>query len=215
MKWTWLYLFALAPLAFAGTGTIVGEVPLPQEVLRKRIAVEKYTGKISGKVARPPAPIAGVWLTQKKLKASSPSKNQILHQKDYQFGKSLMVIPRGTTVSFPNEDADHHNIFSLSRAKRFDLGRYKKNEKPVPVVTFQKAGLVELRCEIHEHMQAKILVVDSPYYSVTNEKGQFKLSGIPAGVYTLNALFDKKRKWTTTVTVIGNKTTKIQLSALK
>jgi len=209
-----LRLLLICVLLFAcqaQAGTVSGTITFPKTKGGKRMAVEKYTGKISGKVARPPAPIAGVWLSRKGLTAPANPKPQTLHQKNYQFRKSLIVVPKGTSVSFPNEDTDYHNIYSLSKTKPFDLGRYRKNEKPSPEITFDKAGLVELRCEIHEHMQARLLVVDSPYFAPTDASGNFKITNVPAGTYTLNAQLNRKKKWSTSVVVTSNGITRINL----
>ncbi len=206
--WSSVYLSAAL---LVEAGTVSGQIKLPDKHQGKRIAIEKYTGKISGKVAKPPLPVAGVWLTRRGLTAPKSSKRFILNQKNYQFGKSLMVIPKGATVFFPNEDIDYHNIFSLSKTRRFDLGRYRKNETPIPSVVFNKAGLVELRCEIHEHMQAKLLVVDSPYYTITDASGSFKLTQVPAGTYTLHAQLSKKQKWSKPIQVKAQGTTNVQL----
>lgn len=190
--------------AGAQTGTITGQVPLPNRP-RGRIPVEKYTGKISGKVSPPPAPCAGVWLEGPGCAPSGPTRVE-LTQRGYQFAQSMLVVPVGSTVAFPNDDPDYHNIFSLSRTKRFDVGRYKKSERPAPTVTFSKAGLVRLNCEIHDHMKAYVLVVNSRWHAATDTKGRFKLSGIPAGNYTLHAQFDEKASWSTPVTVRAGQT---------
>ena len=104
-----------------------------------------------------------------------------------------MPIQVGTKVEFPNQEKDtYHNIFSYSPAKRFDLGRYRPDEKPVPSVVFDVAGLVTLRCDIHEHMRGLILVLATPHFVVTDESGHFRLSGLPAGHYTLKAWIDSR-----------------------
>jgi hypothetical protein len=95
-------------------------------------------------------------------------------------------------VEFPNLDDTYHNIFSYSPAKRFDLGRYRPEERPIPSVVFDVAGLVTLRCDIHEHMRGLILVLNTPYFVITDESGRFQLSGLPAGRYTLKAWIDSK-----------------------
>ena len=197
------------------TGTVTGKMEFPGGNANRRVAVEKYTGKISGKVARPPMKRAGVWLTREGLTAPKNPKQVTLEQKEYQFGESLLAVSRGTEVFFPNEDQDYHNVFSLSRAKRFDLGRYKKGEKPVPSILFDKLGLIDVRCEIHEHMRALVLVVESPYVVVTDEDGAFQLKGIPVGTYTLHAQLDKKVRWESEVTVTGNKTVQVQPKRVK
>jgi Carboxypeptidase regulatory-like domain len=122
------------------------------------------------------------------------------------------VVPRCTTVEFPNNDNDYHNIYSLSRAKRFDVGRYKKSEAPPPVVTFDVAGFVRLKCEIHDHMKAAVLVVNSPWFTVTDPAGEFTLSGLPPGNYTLRAQFDEKTQWSATVTITAGKSATVNFT---
>jgi hypothetical protein len=89
-------------------------------------------------------------------------------------------------------DDTYHNIFSFSPPKRFDLGRYRSDERPVPSQIFDVAGLVTLRCDIHEHMRALILVLDTPHFIITDAEGGFRLSGLPEGRYTLKAWVDSK-----------------------
>jgi len=186
-------------------GAVTGTLPLPARP-PGRIAVEKYTGTISGKVGAPPPPRAGVWIEGAGIATSASPPRVVLSQKDYQFAQSLLIVPRGTTVEFPNNDNDYHNIFSLSRAKRFDVGRYKKSEAPAPVVTFDTAGFVRLQCEIHDHMKAAVLVVNSPWFTTTDAAGRFTLSGLPPGNYTLHAQFDEKTQWAMPVTITSGNT---------
>ncbi len=198
---TFALLTALVmPAATAMAGTVTGTLPLPQR-LAGRIAVEKYTGTISGKVTAPPPPCAGVWIEGPGITARAPTARVTLAQQGYQFAHSLLVVSCGTTVEFPNNDNDYHNVFSLSRTKKFDAGRYKKSEAPAPVVTFDKAGFVRVKCEIHEHMNAVVLVVDSPWFTVTDAAGKFTLTGVPPGSYTLRAQIDEKTQWSAPVSV--------------
>jgi hypothetical protein len=108
------------------------------------------------------------------------------------FEPLLLPVQVGTKVEFPNLDDTYHNIFSFSAAKRFDLGRYRADEKPVPSQVFDKAGLIILRCDIHEHMRGLILVLATPYFVVSDPEGRYRLSGLPAGHYTLKAWVDSK-----------------------
>ena len=207
-------LQGVAGSLFAQTGNLTGTIELPDKVAGKRVAVEKYTGKISGKVSPAPIPVAGVWLTQEGLTAPDNPPDVKVAQRGYQFAESLLVVPLKTKVFFPNEDSDYHNIYSLSKGNRFDIGRYLKDEQPTPFVIFKNTGLVRLNCEIHEHMQAHVLVVDSPYYTRTDGKGNFQFKNVPAGNYTLNAQIDKKNIWKSTVQIVGRKTEKVTLGKI-
>lgn len=196
-------------LPAATTGQIKGVVPLPKSAA-PTAAAKKYFGKISGKVDKAPAPIAGVWLEKTDLSAPKKATPVTMGQKNYQFSSFLIIVPKGTRVHFPNKDSDYHNIYSLSRTKKFDLGRYKKDEKPSPSVLFDKPGFVALHCEIHDHMKANIIVVDSPYFMVTDSQGAFTLKNIPPGNYTLHAQIDRKTKWKIPVQVSANRTAQVK-----
>jgi plastocyanin len=113
-------------------------------------------------------------------------------QKDLTFLPGLLPVQVGTKVEFPNLDDTYHNIFSFSPPKRFDLGRYRADEKPIPSVMFDQPGLVTLRCDIHEHMRALILVLETPHFVMTDVGGNFRLSGVPPGRYIVKAWIDSK-----------------------
>lgn len=195
----------------AQVGSITGTVPLSKSKV-STVPVGKYRGKISGKLSSPPPAIAGVWLESKSLSAPKTPTNITLSQQNYQFAKHLIIISKGATVFFPNEDPDYHNIYSLSRPKRFDIGRYKKGETPIPQVTFEKTGYIGLNCEIHSHMKANIIVVDSPHLTTTDTNGKFTLKNVPPGQYTLHAQMDAKTKWKATVVVGANQVTPVQFT---
>ncbi len=107
----------------------------------------------------------------------------VITQKGLRFSPSLLVIPKGTSVSFPNEDNEFHNVFSYSKAKRFDLGRYPKGESKS--VVFDKPGIVKIYCEVHPWMRAAILVLEAPCYAIVSGDGSFTIEGIPAGHHEL------------------------------
>jgi len=110
----------------------------------------------------------------------SPSAKQIA-QKDLAFLPSLLAGAGRTRVEFPNLDDTLPNNFFYSPAKRFDLGRYRPEERPIPSEAFDAPGLVVLRCDIHEHMRGLILVLSTPFFAVTDADGRFRLRGLPEG----------------------------------
>ena len=116
---------------------------------------------------------------------AEPLHNAIVDQRDRTFIPHVSVVTVGTTVRFPNDDTVLHNVFAYFNAKKFDLGMYPRGQsKPVK---FDKPGIVDLLCNIHPDMSAYIMVVDTPYYAVASDHGQFEIKGVPAGNYTLHA----------------------------
>jgi plastocyanin len=151
---------------------------------------KRYEIVTRGGVLATNPPIAVVYLEGSFPKAGALPTRQVA-QKDLAFAPGLLPVQVGTRVEFPNLDRDtYHNIFSYSPAKRFDLGRYRPDEKPVPSQLFEVPGLVTLRCDIHEHMRGLILVLDTPYFVMTDSEGRFRLGGLPAGHYVLKAWVD-------------------------
>lgn len=107
----------------------------------------------------------------------------MMSQKSKAFEPSVLAITVHSTVSFPNLDKFYHNVFSYSKTKKFDLGKYPQNE--TKYVTFDKPGLVKVFCEIHYSMRAYVHILETPYIAVTNETGKFQISDVPHGSYEL------------------------------
>jgi len=132
-------------------------------------------------------------------------------QKDLNFVPALLPVQTGTRVAFPNLDDTYHNIFSFSPAKRFDLGRYRPDERPIPSVLFDQPGLVTVRCDIHEHMRALILVLDTPHFVMSDADGRFRLSGLPPGHYTLKAWLSSRTTLEHSVELASGSTVQVNL----
>jgi plastocyanin len=181
---------ALLPISVLAQATVEGHVQLPKSHSAPVIA-KRYEVVTRGGVLSTEPPLAIVYLDGLSPKSASLPTKEIA-QKDLTFVTSLLPVQVGTRVEFPNLDDTYHSIFSYSPAKRFDLGRYRPEERPIPSQVFDKPGLVTLRCDIHEHMRALILVLNTPDFVVTNPDGRYRLSGLPAGHYTLKAWIDSK-----------------------
>lgn len=170
--------------------TVDGTVDLPKTrtapVVNQRYEIVTNAGILSTN-----PPLAVVYL-EGDFPRSEHLPVQQMAQKDLEFAPSILPVQVGTRVEFPNYDSTYHNIFSFSPAKRFDLGRYRSDEKPIPSVVFDTPGLVTLRCDIHEHMRALILVLATPYFVMTQPNGRFRLDGLPAGHYVLKAWVDSR-----------------------
>ena len=183
-------LLALPPVSILAQAAVEGRVELPRShsapVMAKRYEIVTRGGVLSTE-----PPVAVVYLEGSFPRFSSLPTKQIV-QKNLTFVPSLLPVQVGTKVEFPNLDDTYHSIFSYSPAKRFDLGRYRPEERPIPSEVFDKPGLVTLRCDIHEHMRGLILVLETPYFAVSDTDGRFRLGGLPSGRYVLKVWVDSK-----------------------
>jgi plastocyanin len=157
-----LLTVALAAQALASGGGVSGKVSTEGESSRTIVYVEK--------VAKPAAPSA---------------ERPQMTQRNSQFAPDALVVVQGQTVDFPNEDKFFHNVFSLSASNPFDLGLYRGGLSKS--VQMQEPGEVEVFCNIHPDMMAKILVLQNTFYVDVAKDGSYSISGLPDGKYTLVA----------------------------
>jgi plastocyanin len=109
----------------------------------------------------------------------------VMDQRDETFVPHVLAITTGTVVDFPNSDSLYHNVFSLSKTRRFDLGRYAVGKSKS--VRFDRPGIVRVFCDIHSHMNAFILVFSHPYFAVTDADGRYVIPNVPPGTYRVIA----------------------------
>jgi plastocyanin len=107
-----------------------------------------------------------------------------MDQRNEQFVPRVLAVTVGTSVLFPNNDKTFHNVFSLSRVRTFDLGRYRPGRTGRPV-RFDRPGIVPISCDIHTHMSAYILVFSHPFFAVSDADGRYQIDGVPQGTYSL------------------------------
>ena len=122
-----------------------------------------------------------------------------MDQRSEMFVPHLLAITVGTTVDFPNNDRTYHNVFSLSKGQRFDLGRYAAGHSKS--IRFDRPGVVRVFCDIHSHMNAFILVFTHRFFSVTDADGRYQIDGVPPGNYTLVAWLEGSVRDTKAITV--------------
>lgn len=130
---------------------------------------------------------AVVWLTPVGASVEPPRQktSQIpqLVQKNKSFHPSLLVIPVGGKVEFPNHDPFFHNVFSLFEGKRFDLGLYESGT--TRFVQFDKPGVSFIFCNIHSQMSAVVIALTTPYYAISDARGEVSIPNVPPGRYQL------------------------------
>ena len=181
---------ALATLPLRGnadTGSIRGRVDLrrpPQTADRRPNVSDVAAGARAG---APDKMRSVVYLETAPRGAfeQNETAHAIMNQRNETFAPHVLAITTGTTVDFPNGDRIYHNVFSLSKAMSFDLGRYAAGRSKS--VRFDRPGIVRVFCEIHSHMSAFILVFNHPFFTMTDVDGRYRLDQIPPGNYTVVA----------------------------
>jgi plastocyanin len=131
-------------------------------------------------------------------------------QRGEQFVPPVSVVTTGSTVEFPNEDPYFHNVFSLSRAATFDLGRYPSGATRTHV--FDRPGIVKVFCHIHSQMSALVVVLDHPFFTIPAETGEYTVPSVPTGEYTLIAWHERIGEQRQRIRVTAGATTRIDFT---
>jgi plastocyanin len=131
---------------------------------------------------------AVIWLASKGPVTVAPVRAEI-STAEKQFSPHVLVVPVGSTVTFPNHDPFNHNVFSLSEENPFDLGLYERGQPRS--VKFEHAGIVRIYCNVHPQMSALVVVRDNPYYGQPSSDGSFTIENVPPGRYTLHAWHER------------------------
>ncbi|MGQ0813293.1 MAG: plastocyanin/azurin family copper-binding protein [Gemmatimonadota bacterium] len=190
---------AVYAVMFSQMGGIEGRVTVRQ--LPERLAT-RYAGA-GGAASHPIKPLPAVVFVEGRITGAALSvRDPQMAQRDTAFQPALLAIPTSTTVRFPNDDKFFHNVFSYSKTKRFDLGRYPKGE--AKSVTFDKPGTVAVFCEVHKWMRGAIVVLENPYYAIVGDDGSFSIPDVPAGTYKVAVWHPERGKKTFDVTVPAN-----------
>lgn len=186
----------VAPARAAETGRIEGTVIISTELSARRPRFRIYNDPGPGAVPPPAERVdstteiknvvvyIGSQGSGEALSAAARGERQpVMSQLEETFRPHVLTVVRGTMVDFRNDDEVYHNVFSLSRAKSFDLGRYPKGSSRS--VTFDNSGRVDVFCHIHSDMSAVILVVDNGFYATPDATGHFVIDNVPPGDYTI------------------------------
>ncbi|WCM28942.1 methylamine utilization protein [Sphingomonas sp. QA11] len=163
--------------------------PVSSQAATVDISVRGADGKpLAGAVVfvdtprKPAAPVRFAWGTE-------------MAQRNIAFDPHVLIVPTGSTVTFPNKDKVRHHVYSFSKVKAFNLKLYGRDQ--VPTVVFDKPGIVALGCNIHDSMSGFIVVADTPFAMQTDAAGHVSIPDVPAGGATL-------RLWHPAIRASGN-----------
>jgi plastocyanin len=166
-------------------------------------AADRPSAEVSGEVTVIPSPAGRtadpsqvvVWLVPvdaiRRTQASAEKNHYRLLQKNKHFEPNLLVVPVGTVVDFPNADPWFHNVFSLYRGKRFDLGLYQAGAQRS--VKFDRVGPSYLFCNIHPEMKGVVLAVDSELFSTSDKTGHYAIAGVAPGKYQMHVWYENAK----------------------
>lgn len=173
----YLWVFLLATLLL-GAEARAAEPAAKRGIVKGTITLAgKPTADVVVSLEGVPAEIAKADL------AVGKPKKAVMDQREMKLVPYVLPVLIDTTVDFPNNDKNWHNIYSKSDAKKFDLGLYAPGKSRS--VTFDKAGVVRVLCNVHPNMEAFIVVKNHPYFIAPDKNGNYRLDGVPLGKYRL------------------------------
>jgi len=179
-------------------------VPLPSNAYQSR-AVHRHDAGSTPEIRN-----VVVFLKDAAYPGALPAGHGVIQQQDEAFTPRVLAVTRGSTVDFPNADPYFHNVFSLSSAAEFNLGRYPQGKSKSR--TFTRTGLVKVYCQIHSHMSATIMVLDHPYFTTPALDGSFTLPQVPEGRYTIVGWHERVGEQTSTIQIEAGRTASVELS---
>jgi plastocyanin len=210
----------IALLQAPSPGRLEGTARISSRLTAARLRVRVYSepGDPGPPAAAPTGtnPFANVVLyleDAESLRSAEPPVSgpiPAMRQHQERFDPHVLPVIQGTSITFPNDDPIYHNVFSLSRARTFDLGRYPQGESKS--LRFGSAGVVQVFCHIHADMNGYILVLPNRYFISPDSSGHFVIDGVPPGEYRLVAWHERIRPIVTVVRVAAGRTTMLDLS---
>ena len=182
------------------SGTVRGRVEIGVPVTTRRATTAYPSRSISTPILAPISELRHVVVYLKDAPARQVTPVRVeIRQRDETFIPRVVAVPVGSVVDFPNDDPLYHNVFSLSRAKDFNLGRYPRGQ--TKGVRFDKPGIVKVFCDIHSHMTATVQVFNHPWFAVPDASGRYDLPDLPAGDREITAWHERLGDTTTRVRV--------------
>ncbi len=194
-----------------GTAILVAAVAAPAAVLSVRAA---ESGKVAGTIkvsgVRDSANVVIFLEGAVKTAPATAAAHAVMDQKNLVFEPHVLPVVKGAKVEFPNSDNVRHNVYSpAGSAKLFNLGTYPVGTSKAE--EFDNPGIVPLRCNVHSEMSAFIVVLDTPYFAITDKFGRFSINDVAPGSYTLRAWHEKVKSVERQITVEAGGPTSVQL----
>jgi len=207
---------------FGTTGRLEGtaQISLRLTTTRARVRVYSEPGTLPAAPQAEDTPLANVVLYLEPITArtgapsaeaapSAPAPVAAMRQHGERFVPHVLPVVAGSTVDFPNDDPIYHNVFSLSRARTFDLGRYQQGSSKS--IRFTTPGVAQVFCHIHADMSGYIVVVREQFFTVPGAQGRYAIADIPPGDYRLIAWHERIRPLVTPVHIEAGQTTNADL----
>jgi plastocyanin len=197
--------------AMAQTGRITGSVHLESASSWRLATPGAYPTRRIGAVSTADTPeFQNVVVFLRDASGAAPPMRVTVRQSDEVFVPHVVAVTAGSTVEFPNDDLVFHNVFSLSKAATFDLGRYPKGASKT--ATFPRSGIVKVYCHLHAHMSALVRVFDHPFFAVVGREGRFAIDGVEPGVHEIAAWHERAGEEVMRVTVEAGATHDVTFS---
>lgn len=204
----WFPVIALILLDFNSSfaGDIHGRVEILQAPRNQQEAASPWARQRSIEGAETVEPAGDAIIAVVYLEANNGLERGAIPVEHPQVNqKGMMIVPHitpvvvGTTVDFPNSDNVYHNLFSLSPARTFDLGRYGQGKSKS--ITFKKEGEVRIFCDIHPSMSGVVLVLPNHFFSEVKADGLYEIKDVPTGTWRIHAWHETLNEQIKTVTV--------------
>jgi plastocyanin len=206
--------------AAPSTGSLQGRVTVGEKLWEQHLTFALYPDLHRARAARRAEPTSldelrnVVVHVTRSGQAPDPAlpagRRAVMSQRDGQFVPHVLPVLVGSDVEFPNDDPIFHNVFSLSRAAEFDLGRYRRGDSRT--IRFDQPGVVKVYCHIHSDMSAVVVVLDNPFFAIPDETGRYRIDGMPSGVYEVRAWHERARPIVRTIRILPGEATAVDFT---
>jgi plastocyanin len=167
-----------------------GRVEIGIPIMTRRPSSAYPTRSVAPQVLAPTSELRNVVIYVKDAPSRPVTPTRVdIRQRDENFIPRVVAVPVGSEVGFPNDDPIYHNVFSLSRPRSFNLGRYPRGH--TRGVQFDRPGIIKVFCDIHSHMSATVMVFNHPWFTVAGEDGRFELPAVPTGEREITAWHER------------------------